>query len=153
MKKLALILVLAIIGFTYSCEKEDVATQNEFKKKPTGNNGNGNGNNNTTIGLMAITGGDTIIITPLSPIYVAVGDTVLLTVNPSQQCSWANSNMAAAQFYVLNWNATPFNFYGDQCWLIGLDSVAPDNWGLITAGYTYPNGTRVNTTNYYYVLP
>lgn len=154
MKKLVLILVIALIGFAYSCEKDQdvTTTQNEFKKKPAGNNGNGNGNGNT-MNLMAITGGDTIIMTPLSPIYVGVGDSVLLTITEGYECSWHNSHMQSATFYQPSWGETPFNFYDDQCWLIGLraEPYPMYGWGLVTAGYTFPSGIRINTTNYYYV--
>lgn len=154
MKKLVFILALAL-AFA-SCEKvqDDVTVQSQelLKKKPTGNNGNGNGNNNT-MQLLAINGDDTLVMSPFSPLNLAVGDSLLLTITPDLECSWANSNMTAADFYVLDWSNTPFDFYGNECWLIGLESEAPDNWGLVTAGFTFADGTRINTTNYYFVTP
>lgn len=141
MKKLIMIVAALLIGVLFiSCNKEvqtDVPSL-ELKAKPV---------------KLTMLVGDTMVITPQSPIIVGVGDSVLLTVEPALLCEWYNSHPQSASFYQPSWGLEPFSFYDDQCFLIGLSSSPPNNWGFITAGYTFPNGVRVNTTNTYQVVP
>lgn len=74
MKKLIMIVAALLIGVLFiSCNKEvqtDVPSL-ELKAKPV---------------KLTMLVGDTMVITPQSPIIVGVGDSVLLTVEPALLC-------------------------------------------------------------------
>jgi len=96
MKKLSVLLFLAVFAFA-ACDKADDMGDLSLKKKPTSNNGTGNGGNGG--------GGQTPyqILAPPSygdPLYIHVGETVqLTTTEPTLLTNWYVIDQQIAYVY------------------------------------------------------